>query len=321
MKHSWKAPPKLQALSYRVLPSRRRVIYLLDYLSERALNLAETQEYISRKLLGNEPFLVGRPGGTESEGLYFFAHNRLATRAKNRRPYSPWFRKYSQVYSGITHKSDEDLDYFNQTYLSAVLSSDLLAFGQFAPGALGITRTISDMGAPITHFDSLEPWVCMHKDIRPWTFALEGKKVLVVHPFTESISKQLARKTEITGVKDFLPEFSYKLVAPPVTFAGERSEVRWRDNLASLVNTVANEDFDVALIGAGAYGLPLGSAIRASGRQAIHLGGITQLLFGVSGSRWGEKAGPTGMADSTWIRPSENEKPSGHKLVENGAYW
>ena len=225
MKHSWKAPPQLQALSYRVLPSRRRVIHLLDDLGRRALDLAETQEFVSQKLLSNKPFLLGRPGGTESEGLYFFAHNRLATSAKKRRPYSLWFRKYSQIYSGITHDNDEDLDEFNRMYLSAVLSSDMLAFGQFAPGALGITRTMSDIGAPITHFDSLEPWVCMQNDIQPWTHALEGKKVLVVHPFTESISTQLARKSEITGVKDFLPEFSHQLVAPPVTFAGEKSEV------------------------------------------------------------------------------------------------
>lgn len=321
MKHSWKAPPKLQALSYRVLPSRRRVIHLLDYLGERALNLAETQEYISQKLSSNEPFLVGRPGGTESEGLYFFAHHRLATRAKTRKPYSPWFKKYSQVYSGISHNNDEDLDEFNRIYLSAVLSSDMLAFGQFAPGALGITRTMSDIGAPITHFDSLEPWVCMQNGIQPWTKALEGRKVLVVHPFVESISKQLARREEITGVKDFLPEFSHELVSPPVTFAGEKSEASWSENLAILVDTVANKDFDVALIGAGAYGLPLGEAIRAGGKKAIHLGGITQLLFGIAGGRWGNNAGPTGMADSTWVRPSEGERPSGHKLVEDGAYW
>ncbi len=321
MKHSWKAPPALQALSYRVLPSRRRVVRLLSDLRNSALDLAQTQEYITHKLTSREPFLVGRPGGTESEGVYFFLHNRLASRAPQRKPYSAWFRKYAQVYSGISHNGDTDLDEFNTIYLESMLGSDLLAFGQFAPGALGIVKTMSDIGKPITHFDSLEPWVCLNQNVQPWTLALERKKVLIVHPFVESIATQLKRKDDITGVKDFLPDFHFDIVPPPVTFAGEKAPTPWAESLRQLVHTVEQRDFDVALIGAGAYGLPLASSIRASGRQAIHLGGVTQLLFGIVGSRWGENGGPSGMADSTWIRPNLTERPSGHDLVEGGAYW
>ena len=321
MKHSWKAPPKLQALSYRVLPSRRRVIYLLDYLSERALNLAETQEYISRKLLGNEPFLVGRPGGTESEGLYFFLHNRLATRRPRRKPYSAWFRQFSTIQAGVTHHNDIDLDVFSQSYLQSVLDSDLLAYGQFAPGALGVMRTLSDMGRPITQFDSLEPWLAMENNIRPWTLALEGKKVLVIHPFVESIAHQYSNRKRISGVKEFLPNFSLNLIAPPVTHAGEKSDKTWKENLQELIDRVVNEDFDVALIGAGAYGLPIGQAIKDNGRQALHLGGITQLLFGVTGNRWVSHIQLGKYVDDTWIRPSDKERPHGHTSVEGGAYW
>lgn len=43
-------------------------------------------------------------------------------------------------------------------------------------------------------------------------------------------------------------------------------------------------EFDVAIIGAGAYGLPLGSRIKEAGKVAIHLGGSTQLLFGIWGA-------------------------------------
>lgn len=304
-----------------MLPSRRRVVHLLDGLKQKSLNLAPTQVYITQKLSSNEPFLLGRPGGTESEGVYFFHRQRLGSRQKTKKPYSAWFRKFSTVYSGITHNNDIDLDRFSSIYLRSVLASDVLAFGQFAPGALGIVRTLSDTGTPITHFDSLEPWVCRENNVDPWTLALGGKKVLVIHPFVKSITRQFDRRAEITGVKDFLPFFNLKTLAPPVTFAGEGSDKSWVDNLNGLIEQVNSEDFDVALIGAGAYGLPIGEAIKHGGRQAIHLGGITQLLFGVSGKRWESHSQLEKYVDDTWIRPYEEEKPAGHISVEAGAYW
>lgn len=296
-------------------------MHLLDVLKQKSLGLAHAQDYITQKLSSNEPFLLGRPGGTETEGVYFFLHNRLGSRKPRRKPYTGWFRKFSTIQAGVTHNSDTELDHFTATYLQSMMASDMLAFGQFAPGALGIVRTVSDMGKPITHFDSLEPWKCLDKNIDPWTLALAGKKVLVVHPFVGSITKQFDRREEITGVKDFLPVFDLKTLSPPVTFAGEGSDKAWLDNLNELIELVNAQDFDVALIGAGGYGLPVGEAIKHSGRQAIHLGGITQLLFGVSGKRWESHSQLEKYVDDTWIRPSEEEKPAGHTSVEAGAYW
>jgi hypothetical protein len=83
-------------------------------------------------------------------------------------------------------------------------------------------------------------------------------------------------------------------------------------------------DFDICLIGAGAYGLPLAYFAKTIGKQAIHLGGVTQILFGIKGRRW-EK---DDYADSTakmfnehWIRPMESETPALKDRVENGCYW
>ena len=45
-------------------------------------------------------------------------------------------------------------------------------------------------------------------------------------------------------------------------------------------------DFDTAIIGCGAYGFPLAAKLKAAGKQAFHMGGATQLLFGIKGSRW-----------------------------------
>jgi ketopantoate reductase len=86
---------------------------------------------------------------------------------------------------------------------------------------------------------------------------------------------------------------------------------------------VARIDFDVAIVGAGAYGLPLAAAVKDLGRQAVHLGGATQLLFGIRGRRW-EVESPDDIAplfNEHWVRPSAEETPQGSSSVEGGCYW
>ena len=69
--------------------------------------------------------------------------------------------------------------------------------------------------------------------------------------------------------------------------AGNSTEyVTWFDALESMRAQIADKDFDVALIGAGAYGLPLAAFVKDLGRKTLHLGGVTQILFGIIGSRW-----------------------------------
>ena len=41
---------------------------------------------------------------------------------------------------------------------------------------------------------------------------------------------------------------------------------------------IAEIDFEVALIGCGAYGLPLAAHVKRLGKKAVHLGGATQNL-------------------------------------------
>ena len=62
--------------------------------------------------------------------------------------------------------------------------------------------------------------------VKPWTAALKGKKVLVVHPFSESIKKQyennrlhiFERQFE---ADDMLPEFELHTIKAVQTLAGE----------------------------------------------------------------------------------------------------
>ncbi|MDO5614604.1 MAG: hypothetical protein Q4G16_00310 [Cruoricaptor ignavus] len=85
---------------------------------------------------------------------------------------------------------------------------------------------------------------------------------------------------------------------------------------------ISKTDFDIAIIGCGAYGFPLASFIKNLGKQAIHLGGVTQLLFGITGKRWEDWEHYTSLRAENgkhWITPTE--APKGFKNVENGCYW
>ena len=60
---------------------------------------------------------------------------------------------------------------------------------------------------------------------------------------------------------------------------------------------------------------------RELGRQAVHLGGATQLLFGIKGCRWDAWPQFNALYNASWVRPLALETPDVHKAIEGGAYW
>ena len=80
-------------------------------------------------------------------------------------------------------------------------------------------------------------------------------------------------------------------------------------------------DFDIAIIGAGAYGLPLCSYVKLKGKKAIHMGGATQILFGIKGMRWDSHEYISKLYNENWIRANSEETPINSNKVEGGSYW
>jgi hypothetical protein len=79
--------------------------------------------------------------------------------------------------------------------------------------------------------------------------------------------------------------------------------------------------FDCAIVGAGAWSLPLVAHAKLLGKWAIHLGGSTQILFGIKGGRWDTMPQISAFYNDAWTRPSAVETPSEIKKIENGCYW
>lgn len=160
----------------------------------------------------------------------------------------------------------------------------------------------------------------------PWTKYLKGKKVLVVHPFVDSIRYQYEHnRGKLFDNPDVLPEFKELLTVKAVQTISDQQDKRfdtWFDALQFMKDEISKLDFDIALIGCGAYGMCLAAHVKRMGKQAVHLAGWTQMLFGVYGERWiKDQPQYSKYINEYWIRPLESEKPKGAEKVENGCYW
>ena len=165
------------------------------------------------------------------------------------------------------------------------------------------------------------PFLCKN----PWTKYLEGKKVLVVHPFVDSIKSQYENNRQrLFDDPDVLPEFKELILVKAVqSIVGTKTIYKdWFEALKHMEDEISRLDFDVALIGCGAYGMPLAAHVKRMGKQAVHLAGWTQMLFGVYGNRWiQDQPACRKFINDYWIRPLESERPKGAEKVEGGCYW
>ena len=85
-------------------------------------------------------------------------------------------------------------------------------------------------------------------------------------------------------------------------------------------------DYDVALIGCGAYGFCLAAHAKRSGKKAVHLGGVLQLLFGIKGNRWEDKNyhpvfDYNTLFNSFWVKPGDDYRPDNAEQFEGACYW
>ena len=165
-------------------------------------------------------------------------------------------------------------------------------------------------------------WLGVTYQDSPFGTVLRGRKVLVITPFAEAVESQYARR-ELVYSDDYLPEFELMTYKAVQTIAGNRDPrfENWFEALDFMCEEVTKMDFDIALVGCGAYSLPLCSAIKRSGKSAIHMGGDVQLIFGIMGKRWEDNAFVQSMKNEYWIYPPKGDVPKNADKVEDACYW
>lgn len=286
----------------------------------------EASDLIYEKLISDKPVMIARYGGTEIGTLsnYLDMQTPVIIRPLlyiiNKIDSFFWYEQYRiwmSVYSGFYPNDRKNIIKFCKLFLNDIKELDVL--GAWQTRERKIKKPKRARTIPLL---DLEPYY--HK--KPWSKALNGKKVLVIHPFEESIKNQYKIREKLFENPDVLPEFELITIKAVQTVAGNNHDAfnDWFEALEYMKNEINKTDFDIAIIGCGAYGFSLAAHVKRIGKKAVHLGGATQLLFGIIGKRW-ESADiyikKFTFKNDYWVRPLESEKPNNSEKVEGSTYW
>lgn len=180
-----------------------------------------------------------------------------------------------------------------------------------------IIRDVFNGSLLIHNFSDLEPF--SHGE-NGWHYSLKDKKVLVISSFKDSIEYQIKNFSKIWkgaslgSCQVIKSQYPYQITGS--------SPAYYNDIISNLKQEIKKADFDICIVGAGGYSLPICHFVKTIGKRAIHLGGAIQVLFGITGSRFDRNfSGEKWYGTEFFIKPLESDVPIGHNFVENSCYW
>ncbi|MCA0932650.1 hypothetical protein LCM02_09320 [Lutimonas saemankumensis] len=305
---------------YQILTGKRNELRNWKMFS----NKKYSQELIHKLLISEEPCMIGRFGSSELGTITnYIGVKRKVFRSRksyivNNTP--PWWWEKSVINqltrnSGFFPGTVAYVEKFCELMLSDMKELDILGswlneekyYGDYLKNCKKVV------------LEDLEPFFSEN----PWTLALKNKKVLVVHPFNKTIEHQY-KKRELLFDSPVLPEFELKTIKAVQSISYNDTDFKtWFEALEYMKNQIDQVDYDICILGCGAYGFPLAAHVKRSGKKAVHLGGVTQLLFGIKGKRWEEfVVWPyENLFNENWVRPGIDEKPKNADMIEGGCYW
>ena len=301
---------------------------------QREENPDKASDMIYELLAQDKPCMIARFGSTEFAALVNYLgvnseHRSIWKYIKGEQPEWWWNKNIMnqmQQWSGFFPPTGENMQRFGDLMMDDIKQLDLL--GSWINNEYIVADYIKQ--AKYVHLRLLEPFWAEE----PWTRALCGKRVLVVHPFAPVIEKQYQEnRHRLFDNKDVLPEFQLQTIQAVQSLGGESNGFAdWFRALEWMKHEIDQCDYDIALIGCGAYGFPLAAHVKRQGKKAVHLGGSLQLLFGITGRRWEDpnygvkewgipEGSYSGLINEYWVRPGDDNKPQNFQAVEGGCYW
>lgn len=324
---------------------------ITQYLSARLKSTAAhtfLYQQIKQALDNKHPIVIGKIGTNELLLIYCY-HIISQGRMKE---FPPDVLREIEYGAGLYPIDKATIDTFIKVYLESLRSVDVFAswndrfidFEHALYSSYILPRCgIVELTALESFYTSRDNW---------WQTLFAGRSILIISPFVDSIQQQLAPdkrdKVWCGQWSGFWPNdivFKFIRFEHPWSLLSKEEHANseleaskcFSDKLKRFEKKIDGVgDFDIALIGAGCYSLPLCAYIKnTKSRIAFHLGGGLQMMFGVYGSRWnillpntpvlGNTLLPSGIfkeyVNDAWIRPSGNEIPSGYKMQEGGAYF
>lgn len=240
---------------------------------------------------------------------------------------------------GVVHNATHNAGLWPVTELKQwtdhMLETVLLAMDALVEWQGATEKTLLNQHAKQSHrlvLRALEPYYQADPK-NQWTHCLPAD-IAVISPFATSIQTQVQKglrsvwikKPDLwtdeprvhcirTGCSPFLDSQGDAAWPAAILKGG------WRAAVDACVQQVLATPARLVLVGCGALSLPIVAALKQAGCVAIHLGGATQILFGIRGLRWDKHSVIAGLYGPAWISPAVSETPRGAQMIEGGCYW
>ena len=291
---------------------------------------------IKNSIENNKPIFIGKIGSIELQLI----HQTIIIEQKTINDYMLNLRYEVTNASGLYPDNNDTYKLFVNDYLESIKQLDILAswndnilpveewiYKLFINPKLSIDKGIVDLTSFESFYTESKYW---------WQHLFKNKTILIISPFTDSITKQLSKRNDVWIGKwnNFWDEsinFKYIKFPHPYYTQSPLIQSTYPKHYKYLINDFKNKikeigQFDIALIGTGCYSILLGSYIKKElNRSAFHLGGGLQMMFGVYGNRWFQNGNMSNFfkqyINENWSRPTKDETPTGYKKQENGCYF
>ena len=276
---------------------------------QKTLKNPEAKKVMEQKISDENPFLFARWGSVEGAVVFGDKVNMLTEEEING----------ARDNAGFYPLDKDSIHKFAQIYIHAAQNIDILCAGCWFTQLESCYEWYSPEAVLVSSALLYPFWERIS-----WTNALKGKNVLVINPFAELIEKQYEKRKYLFLGSDILPQMNLKAYKAVQSIGGNTEFGSWFHALEKMETDISGIEFDIALIGCGAYGMPLGAFIKKKlGKKAIHMGGSLQILFGIKGKRWesAEYDYQHKLYNESWVRPTGDLIPPNCNLVERGCYW
>lgn len=274
----------------------------------------EASDLIKAELKSGKPTMIARIGSTELQAMAYYINYQNQFKKPIEELKKKMILNKMSILSGFYPSTKENIFKFSMKMIDDMKEVDILGTWRkeekLFENELKFAKKI--------RLKDLEPYYHQF----PWSEVLKDKSVLVIHPFAESINNQYLKRKMLFENPNILPQFNLITIKAVQSIANNKPDFEdWFIALDSMKNQIDEIDFDIALIGCGAYGFPLAAHIKRKGKQAVLLGGALQILFGIRGKRWEQHPEISLLINEHWSRPLTSEVPHNSKKIDGGSYW
>ena len=269
-----------------------------------SFNLVQTE-------MQKKKFFIGRLSGNETRLCGLIINNKKITND---------LYKNMLYGAGILFKNKDDLNQYVNIYNTSVKNTTLL--GVWDGGMYNQAKEYYDFLNKIPTnkicAHGLEPYYFMNE---PTYKCIPHKKILIITSHKETTLGQLSKLDKIHN-KPIFENAEFYIYKPAQQNAGSHDSNSWLFHYNNMKRELADIkktfDFDIALVSAGGFGMPLCNYIYTElNTSTIYVGGALQIFFGIIGARWLNNV----HRNEYWVKTLTIDRPLNTMLCEGGCYW